>query len=64
MTLRVVVDTNLFLKGSNIKEIETILITELSYVSEWIRSNKLSLNIRKVQYMIFCPVMTREPCLN
>ena len=57
-------DTNIFIKGSNIKEIEAILNTELNYVSEWMRSNKLSLNASKTHFMISHSLMTRKPSIN
>jgi hypothetical protein len=46
-------DTNVFLKGSNIRELERIMNHELSLLSEWLKSNKLSLNVSKTHYMLF-----------
>ena len=40
-------DTNLFLSGSNISEIEQKLNNELSLLTEWFSANRLSLNIKK-----------------
>ena len=46
-------DTNLFLKGSSIDEMVTLINLELIKLMDWIHANKLSLNISKTQYMIF-----------
>ena len=46
-------DTNLFLSGHNLDMMETIINQELKEISEWLKVNKLSLNIKKTHYMIF-----------
>ena len=46
-------DTNLFSSGTNLDMMESIINDELSHISEWLKVNKLSLNIKKTQYMIF-----------
>ena len=46
-------DTNLFINGSNINEMESLIISELAEISKWLKVNKLSLNINKTHYMIF-----------
>ena len=40
-------DTNLFLNGRDLKEMEAQLNNELSVISTWLKVNKLSLNIKK-----------------
>ena len=47
-------DTNLFLSGSKISEIERKLNNELSLLTEWFSANRLSLNIKKTSYIVFC----------
>ena len=46
-------DTNLFSSGKDLKVIENHVNDELSNISEWLKVNKLSLNINKTHYMIF-----------
>ena len=46
-------DTNLFINGSNINELESLLNSELAEIAKWLKVNKLSLNINKTHYMIF-----------
>ena len=46
-------DTNLFLTGNSIPDVERTINEELVIIAEWFQSNKLSLNIKKTSYMIF-----------
>ena len=46
-------DTNLFINGSNINELESSINSELAEIAKWLKVNKLSLNINKTHYMIF-----------
>ena len=46
-------DTNLFMTGKSITEIETKMNIELDLLVEWFRTNLLSLNITKTNYIIF-----------
>ena len=46
-------DTNLFLTGNSIPDVESQLNEELAIISEWFQSNRLSLNVNKTSYMIF-----------
>ena len=46
-------DTNLFLTGNSIPDVESQLNEELAIISEWFQSNRLSLNVKKTSYMIF-----------
>lgn len=46
-------DTNIFISGKNLVELEGILNEELNNLVEWLHCNRLSLNISKTHYMIF-----------
>ena len=47
-------DTNLFASGKDLKILESTTNSELSNISLWLKVNKLSLNIKKTHYMMFC----------
>ena len=57
-------DTNLFVKGDNVRDLETIVNTELNFFSEWVKSNKLILNLEKTHFMISHTIMSQPPHLN
>ena len=46
-------DTNLFINGKYIFVLQDVLNKELANISEWLKVNKLSLNINKTQFMVF-----------
>ena len=46
-------DTNLFKSGKDSNQLQSEIENELSLISEWLKINKLSLNIKKTQFMIF-----------
>ena len=46
-------DTNLFLSGRNIIEIEKQFNNELIALTDWFNANLLSLNIKKTSYIVF-----------
>jgi hypothetical protein len=46
-------DSNLVATGSNLQEIETNVNMELPKLLEWLKSNRLSLNIKKTHVMVF-----------
>ena len=46
-------DSNLFLNGKNLDEIELKLNNELGQVVKWLKINKLTLNVKKTQCMVF-----------
>ena len=46
-------DTNLFLQHNNIEQLVQTATQELSKVSQWLNSNKLTLNVDKTSFMIF-----------
>lgn len=50
-------DTNLLYADKNLKSLETIIIVnmELVKVSDWLHANKLTLNTKKSNYVIFHP---------
>ena len=52
-------DTNLLYADKNLKSLETIVNCELSKVVGWLIANKLSLNIKKSNYIIFHPYQKR-----
>ena len=45
-------DTNLSVAGTLVKDIETRLNLELENVHVWLRANKLTLNVKKTEYML------------
>ena len=46
-------DTNLSINGKDIFVLQDVLNKELANISEWLKVNKLSLNINKTQFMVF-----------
>ena len=46
-------DTNLFLTGKSLADVEEQMNQELLLITEWLQSNRLSLNITKTSYLIF-----------
>lgn len=53
-------DTTIFIQGSNLHNISITLNNELNQVTNWIKANRLNLNLNKTQYMVSCPLMTRS----
>ena len=45
-------DTNLFISGVDIDHMQNILNDELHHISQWLMTNKLSLNVKKTHYMV------------
>lgn len=52
-------DTTIFIQGHDLEDITDTLNTELINVSNWIMSNKLTLNINKTKFMISSPLTTQ-----
>ena len=52
-------DTNLLYADKNLKSLETIVNCELFKVVGWLIANKLSLNIKTTNYIIFHPYQKR-----
>ena len=48
-------DTNLLYANKNLKSLETVVNKELMAVCEWLNANKLTLNFKKSNYVIFRP---------
>jgi Txe/YoeB family toxin of Txe-Axe toxin-antitoxin module len=46
-------DTNFFIDGKDINKLVSVMNNEINKVINWMRSNKLSLNIDKTKYVIF-----------
>ena len=46
-------DKNLFCNGSDLEALETNINQELAKISKWLKTNKLSLNVKKTHYMVF-----------
>ena len=46
-------DTNLFFRHKDKKALVNMVNVELTKISEWFKLNKLSLNIKKTNYIIF-----------
>ena len=46
-------DTSIILANNNLKELESLVNRELGNVNEWLNANKLSLNIKKSNFVIF-----------
>ena len=47
-------DTNVFVSGKNLNELIININRKLTNVNMWFRANKLSLNIEKTNFMLFC----------
>ena len=54
-------DSNLFIHGKNLEEMTTKINQELPILVDWLRANRLSLNIGKTHYMIFSPRPRSKP---
>ena len=53
-------DTNIFLRSRDINYLQTVANRALASVSSWLKSNKLTLNLNKTQFMISQPLMTPQ----
>ena len=54
-------DTSIILANNNLKELESLVNRELGNVNEWLKANKLSLNIKKSNFVIFRPRQKNVP---
>lgn len=52
-------DTNILYADKNLKDIETIVNIELQNLYSWLTANKLTLNIKKSNFVIFHPYQKR-----
>ena len=48
-------DTNLFITGNDIQEMVRVINRELANIVDWLKANKLSLNIDKTNFILFRP---------
>ena len=46
-------DTNLFISGKNIEELEILVNREMKCVQVWLEDNQLTLNLKKTNYVVF-----------
>ena len=46
-------DTNIFIQGNNLPQLIHDLQTELSTLVDWLNTNKLTINLAKMYFMIF-----------
>jgi hypothetical protein len=53
-------DTNLLISGKNLKELAAKANNELESVRQYMAANKLSLNVKKTDFMVFNPVKKGE----
>ena len=54
-------DTNLFNSGKEFNRVQLEIENDLMRISEWLKINKLSLNIKKTQFMIFTNKNASKP---
>ena len=57
-------DTNLFASGNDLPSFSELLSKELAELSLWLQVNRLSLNLKKNQYMIFTQSKTISENIN
>ena len=57
-------DTNLFSSGSNASSLHDGVNNDLAIVAEWLKVNKLSLNIKKTHFMCFSAKNKPSPCIS
>jgi len=53
-------DTNIFYSSKSISELQQLLSHEMAALSEWFKPNRLSLNIDKTFYIVFCASNARR----
>ena len=54
-------DTNILLSNKNLKSLENTMNIELNRVYQWLTSNKLTLNLKKSNFVNFLPYQKRLP---
>ena len=57
-------DTHLFLSGSNAISLQDGVNNDLAIIAEWLKVNKLSLNIKKTHLMCFSAENKTTPCIS
>ena len=53
-------DTNLFYSSNSVRDLFTTVNNELKEISDWFKSNKLSLNVKKTKYTLFCSTQVKR----
>ena len=53
-------DTNISFSHSNLESLSLIVNSELNRLTDWFRANKLSVNIKKSNFMIFRPRQKKQ----
>ena len=48
-------DTNLLYADKDLKSLENVVNTELKNVCDWLNANKLSINAKKLNFVVFRP---------
>ena len=57
-------DTNLFSSGSNASSLQDGVNNDLAIIAEWLKVNKVSLNIKKTHFMCFSAKNKPSPCIS
>ena len=52
-------DTNIVYADNNLKSLDDIVNLELRKLCDWLTTNKLTLNIKKTNFVIFCPAQRK-----
>ena len=53
-------DTNLFISGKDHKNLFNIMNNQLELIDDWFAANKLSLNVQKTKYTLFCSSLVED----
>ena len=59
-------DTNLLYADNDLKTLETVVSNELKSVCNWLNANKLTINAKKSNFVVFRPAQKRinhQPCI-
>ena len=54
-------DTHLFSSGKDIEKLYEVANEELNAIAEWLKVNRLSLNVKKTHYMVFTNAKNNRP---
>ena len=57
-------DTHLFSSGKDIEKLYEVANEELNAIAEWLKVNRLSLNVKKAHCMVFTNAKIIDPNLN
>jgi hypothetical protein len=55
-------DTTVYLKGKSLNKLYQTMNAELDSLSEWFKTNRLSLNVKKTNYLLFSRNKVHGPC--